>query len=188
MPKTGDNFQIVGDLEVYYYTGKGKYAYRTPSCYFSYGNPSWGAKYEDGGIKTIDAQIANKIPLLGNMCDSNLPIPFKKRIKNQENALSTNILLDHFSDISHVLSYLVFTLSLLHYFRFHSKRFWIAFAISFISGVLLEFIQELFVVGRSASINDQIHNTIGILIALILYAICYKISFKKHQLRKIKKI
>ncbi len=69
MPLKGDNFQIVGDLEVYYFNGKGKYSYTTPDCYFGFGNPSWGARYEDGGIKTIDAAIANQIPFLGNMCD-----------------------------------------------------------------------------------------------------------------------
>ena len=41
MPKVGDNFQIVGDLEVYYFNGKGKYSYTTPDCYFGFGNPSW---------------------------------------------------------------------------------------------------------------------------------------------------
>ena len=60
MPKIGYNFQISVDLAVYYYNGKGKYSYRTADCYFSFGNPAWSAKYEDGGIKKVDAQIANQ--------------------------------------------------------------------------------------------------------------------------------
>ena len=182
LPKVGDNFQIAGDLAVYYYNGKGKYSYQTPDCYFSFGNPSWGATYEAGGIKTIDAQTANKIPLLGNMCGANSHIVFKKRIPNQEGYFATNILLDNFSDISHVLCYLILTLSLLHFFRLHPKKYWFAFLLSFSAGVVLEFVQKFFVAGRSASIDDQLRNTIGAIIALVLYGIIITIiPYKKAK-------
>ena len=181
LPKVGDNFQIAGDLAVYYYNGKGKYSYQTPDCYFGFGNPSWGATYEAGGIKTIDAQTANKIPLLGNMCGANSHIVFKKRIPNQEGYFATNILLDNFSDISHVLCYLILTLSLLHFFRLHPKKYWFAFLLSFSAGVVLEFVQKFFVAGRSASIDDQLRNTIGAIIALVLYGIITIIPYKKAK-------
>lgn len=170
MPKIGDNFQISGDLAVYYYNGKGKYSYGTADCYFSFGNPSWSAKYVDGGIKTVDAQTANAIPLLGNMCDSTTKINFKKSIPSQKFNFSTNVLLENFSNISHVACFFLFTLSLLYYFRFHSRKYWVAFAVSFMAGGALEFVQKYFVVGRSASIDDQVRNTFGALLALGLYA------------------
>ena len=179
MPKVGDNFQIAGDLAVYYYNGKGKYSYGTADCYFSFGNPAWSAKYEDGGIKTVDAQIANQIPLLGNMCNSTTHINFKKSISAQKINFSTNVLLENFSNISHVACFFLFTLSLLYYFRFQPKKYWIAFTLSFMAGGLLEFVQKFFVVGRSASIDDQLRNTLGTLLALGLYAGVCALKAKK---------
>ncbi|MFZ4435952.1 MAG: VanZ family protein [Flavobacterium psychrophilum] len=179
LPKVGDNFQIAGDLAVYYYNGKGKYSYETSDCYFSFGNPAWSAKYEDGGIKTVDAQTANAIPLLGNMCDSSTHINFEKNIPSQKFNFSTNVLLENFSNISHVACFFLFTLSLLYYFRFHPKQYWIAFAASFVAGGTLEFVQKFFVVGRSASIDDQLRNTLGALLALGLYAGVYALKAKK---------
>ena len=179
MPKVGDNFQIAGDLAVYYYNGKGKYSYETSDCYFSFGNPAWSAKYEDGGIKTVDAKTANTIPLLGNMCDSSTHINFEKNIPSQKFNFSTNVLLENFSNISHVACFFLFTLSLLYYFRFHPKQYWIAFAASFVAGGTLEFVQKFFVVGRSASIDDQLRNTLGAVLALGLYAGVHALKSKK---------
>ena len=183
MPKIGDNFQISGDLAVYYYNGKGKYSYGTADCYFSFGNPAWSAKYEDGGIKTVDAQIANQIPFLGNMCDSTSPIQFKKNIPAQKINLSTNVLLENFSNISHVACFFLFTLSLLYYFRFHSRKYWIAFAVSFMAGGTLELVQKYFVVGRSASIDDQVRNTAGTVLALVFFMGIRAIKSKKTTVR-----
>ena len=179
MPKVGDNFQIAGDLAVYYYNGKGKYSYGTADCYFSFGNPAWAAKYEDGGIKTVDAQVANQIPLLGNMCDSTTHINFKKSIPPQKLNFSTNVLLENFSNISHVACFFLFTLSLLYYFRFQPKKYWIAFTLSFMAGGLLEFVQKFFVVGRSASIDDQLRNTAGTVLALVFFMGIRAIKSKK---------
>lgn len=178
-PKVGDNFQIAGDLAIYYYNGIGKYSYGTSECYFSFGNPSWSTAYEDGGIKTVDAQTANAIPLLGNMCDPTTKINFKKSIPSKKFNFSTNVLLENFSNISHVACFFLFTLSLLYYFRFHPKQYWIAFAASFVAGAVLEFVQKFFVEGRSASIDDQLRNTFGAILALGLYAFVYKLKAKR---------
>jgi VanZ family protein len=164
---------------VYYYNGIGKYSYGTSECYFSFGNPSWSTAYKDGGIKTVDAQTANAIPLLGNMCDSTTKINFKKSIPSKKFNFSTNVLLENFSNISHVACFFLFTLSLLHYFRFHSKHYWIAFAASFTAGGALEFVQKFFVEGRSASIDDQLRNTFGAVLALGLYAFIHKLKAKQ---------
>ncbi len=83
---------------------------------------------------------------------------------------STNVLLENFSNISHVACFFLFTLSLLYYFRFHPKQYWIAFAARFMAGGTLEFVQKFFVEGRSASIDDQLRNTLGALLALGLFA------------------
>ncbi|MBU3680506.1 MAG: VanZ family protein [Flavobacterium sp.] len=180
-PKVGDNFQIAGDLAVYYYNGIGKYSYGTSECYFSFGNPSWSTAYKDGGIKTVDAQTANAIPLLGNMCDSTTKINFKKRIPSKKFNFSTNVLLENFSNISHVACFFLFTMSLLYYFRNHSKKYWIAFAVSFLAGGALEFVQKYFVEGRSASIDDQLRNTFGAVLALAFYAFIYKLKAKRTE-------
>ena len=178
-PKVGDNFQIAGDLAIYFYNGIGKYSYGTSECYFSFGNPSWSTAYEDGGIKTVDAQTVNAIPLLGNMCDPTTIINFKKSIPSKKFNFSTNVLLENFSNISHVACFFLFTLSLLYYFRFHAKQYWIAFAASFVAGAVLEFVQKFFVEGRSASIDDQLRNTFGAILAMGLYAFVYKLKAKR---------
>lgn len=181
LPKVGDNFQVAGDLAVYYFNGKGKYSYGSAACYFSYGNPSWYTKYEDGGIKTIDAQTAQKIPFLGNMCDKTTHISLKKSIPSRVNYLSTNYLLENFSDLSHVLCYVLLSLSLLYHYRMHPKKNGIAFAVCFVAGGALEFVQKFFIVGRNASIEDQVRNTLGALIGLALYAVFQAIFHKKDS-------
>ena len=47
------------------------------------------------------------------------------------------------------------------------------------AGGLLEFVQKFFVVGRSASIDDQLRNTLGTLLALGLYAGVCALKAKK---------
>ncbi|WP_309642449.1 VanZ family protein [Flavobacterium sp.] len=179
MPKIGDNFKKKGDLGVYYYTGKGKYSYATPDCYFSFGNPSWGAKYEDGGIKTVDAEIANQIPLLGTMCDEKSKVIFVKSIATKEKIYSTNFLLNYFSGVSHLLSYLVFSLSILYHLRSQKNKYWVAFVTVFIAGGLLEFVQEFFIEGRNASFEDQNSNCLGAIIGIIVFWTLSKIKFSQ---------
>ncbi len=183
MPKVGDNFQIPGDLEVYYYNGKGKFSYTTPDCYFGFGNPSWGAKYEDGGIKTVDAKIAGQIPLLGNMCDEKIKVNFVKSIATKEKIYSTNFLLDYFSGISHILSYLVLALSCLYHLRSQKNKYWVTFVAIFIGGGLLEFVQEFFIEGRHASFEDQNSNCLGALIAMLIYWLFSQTKISKRILK-----
>jgi len=176
MPKVGDNFQAKGDLGVYYYTGEGKYSYGTADCYFSLGNPYWGAKYEDGGIKTIEVAIANQIPLLGNMCEQKIEGPVKKGKASKNNFFSTNFLLDYFSGVSHFISYLILSLSLLYHLRLRKVKYWLTFVIVFIVGGILEFVQEFFIEGRHASYEDQISNSMGAVIAMLLFWILSKMK------------
>ncbi len=182
MPKVGDNFQQEGDLEVYYYTGKGKYSYTTPECYFSFGNPSWGAKYEDGGIKTVDIKIAQSIPLLGNMCEDKKEVNFEKSYPTKETIYSTNFLMDYFSGVSHFLTYLVFSFSILFHFRLRKFKYWATFIIVFISGGVLEFVQEFFIEGRHASIEDQNSNCLGAIVAIVLFISLSRIKKIKSKL------
>jgi VanZ family protein len=174
MPKVGDNFQIVGDLEVYYFNGKGKYSYTTPDCYFGFGNPSWGARYEDGGIKTIDAYIANQIPFLGKMCGEKTKVDFVKSTATKEKIYSTSFLLDYFSGVSHIISYFILSLSILYNLRLRKDKYWITFIAIFIGGGILEFVQELFIIGRSASIEDQVSNCLGAIVGMMLFWILLK--------------
>ena len=67
----------------------------------------------------------------------------------------------------------------IHKITIRSKKYWIAFIVSFIAGGLLEFVQKFFVVGRSASIDDQLRNTIGALLAVGLYAGVCALKAKK---------
>jgi hypothetical protein len=174
MPKIGDNFQPVGDLDVYYYTGKGKYSYSTPDCYFGFGNPSWGAKYQDGGIKTIDAKIANQIPLLGKMCDEKTKVNFAKSTKTKERFFSTNFLMDYFSGISHLISYFVLSISILYHLRIKKNKYWVTFMSVFMGGGILEFVQEFFIEGRHASVEDVNSNCLGAILAMVLFWIFSK--------------
>jgi hypothetical protein len=174
MPKIGDNFQLLGDLSVYYYTGKGKYSYSTPDCYFSFGNPPWGAKYQDGGIKTIDAKIANQIPLLGKMCDEKTKVNFAKSTTTKERLFSTNFLMDYFSGISHLISYFVLSISILYHLRINKNKYWVTFVGIFIGGGILEFVQEFFIEGRHASVEDVNSNCLGAIMGMILFWIFIK--------------
>jgi VanZ family protein len=174
MPKVGDNFQIKGDLAVYYFTGKGKYSYDSSDCYFSFGNPSWGARYEDGGIKTIDAEIANQIPYLGNMCGEETKVDFVKSTATKEKIYSTSFLLDYFSGVSHIISYFILSLSILYNLRLRKDKYWITFIAIFFGGGILEFVQELFIIGRSASIEDQVFNCLGAIVGMTLFWILLK--------------
>jgi VanZ family protein len=176
MPKVGDNFQMKGDLAVYYFTGKGKYSYDSSDCYFSFGNPSWGAKYEDGGIKTIDAEIANQIPLLGNMCEEKAKVAFVKSTVTKEKIYSTSFLLDYFSGVSHILSYLVLSLSILYHLRLQKNKYSVTFIAIFIGGGLLEFVQEFFIIGRNASFEDQFSNCFGAILGMSFFWVLSKIK------------
>ena len=112
MPKVGDNFGIINDQSIYYYSGKGKYSYPSVDCYYSHGNPTFDTPYKDGGLKTIPKSIADQIPLLGSMCDiGQVKILAVKKNSVVNQYFSTNYLLDHFSNVSHVLSYLVLSFS-----------------------------------------------------------------------------
>jgi hypothetical protein len=181
MPNVGDNFRTINNQTVYYFSGKGKYSYSSIDCYFSYENPPFELSAKEGGIKTINSSIADKIPLLGSMCDNqkvkteriNKYSPIKKYF-------STNFLLDNFSNIAHLLSYFILALSLLLYLKSTKNNYWIAFGFCFIGGGLLEFIQKFFIMGRTASFEDQLLNCTGAILGITLYWI-----FKKSKERKI---
>lgn len=180
MPKIGENFGIINDQSIYYYSGKGKYSYPSVDCYFGNGNPSFDTPYKDGGIKTISKSIADQIPLLGSMCGAEKV----KVVANKNNSVlkkysSTNYLLDHFSNISHVLSYLILSFSILFYFKSRKSKYWIAFWACFLGGGLLEGVQYFFIVGRNASYEDQILNCLGAIIGIVMFWTFKKLSFLK---------
>lgn len=182
MPKVGDNFKTK-DLEyVYYFSGKGKYTYSSSECYFNLGNPSYGTNYKDGGIKTIDKAIADKIPLLGDMCDKNNNVKLVKTTALKEKIFSTNFLLDYFSGISHIFSYLILSLSLLYHLRTQKSKYGITFICVFLGGGILEFVQEFFIEGRHASYEDQISNCTGALAAMLIFWIFSKTTLYKRIL------
>jgi len=168
MPLTGDNFKTQDDQTIYYYSGQGKYSYPSAACYFGFGNPSFETNYRDGGVKTIEKRIAESIPLLGTMCGAQRIKPIhtnKSSLAKQ--LLSTNYLLDNFSNISHFISYFLLSLSLLRYYKFHNKKYWVSFGLCFLGGGVLEFVQLLFVKGRTASFEDQLLNCIGALLGIV---------------------
>jgi hypothetical protein len=172
MPKVGDNFRVSGSETVYYYSSKGKYSYPSLDCYFSYGNPTFDIDYQDGGVKTIDKVIANKIPLLGSMCESE-----KKTVREEKQKsfftqyFSINFLLLKFSEIAHVLFYMLFAFFTVFQFRALKHTYSIVFLVCFLSGAFLEFIQFYFVPGRYASWEDQALNTIGLLAGMLFFRV-----------------
>ena len=172
MPKVGDNFRVSGSETVYYYSSKGKYSYPSLDCYFSYGNPTFDIDYQDGGVKTIDKVIANKIPLLGSMCESE-----KKTVREEKQKsfftqyFSINFLLLKFSEIAHVLFYMLFAFFTVFHFRALKHTYSIVFLVCFLSGAFLEFIQFYFVPGRYASWEDQALNTIGLVAGMLFFRV-----------------
>lgn len=183
LPKVGDNFAIVESKAIFYYAGNGKYEYTSVDCYFGYGNPSFNAKYEDGGLKIIDKEIADKIPLLGNMCDKQdnqlVSIVANSRNTLVKKATSTNYLLDHFSEVSHFMTYFVLSLSILYHRRNRRINYWVVFGMCFLGGTLLEFIQHFFIPGRSASLDDQVLNSLG-----AFFGILFFLGFRNTRLGK----
>lgn len=177
MPKAGDNFGTLTSEAVYYYSGKGKYGYTSPECYFSYVNPTFDISYKDGGIKTIDAAIADKIPLLGSMCDDQKKVEVKMNTSRVANFFSTNFLLDHFSGLSHIVSYLILSFSVLYRIRLRKGKYWLTFVIVFMAGSVLEFVQMFFIEGRHASFEDQFSNCIGALVAIFIFQKISKSNF-----------
>lgn len=170
MPNAGENFRIIGSDAVYYYSGRGKYGYPDIDCYYRYGNPAFDVDYKNGGIKTIEKSIADEIPLLGSMCDNAQKII---EAKNQKSTLnhyfSINHVLFYFSDISHVCFYALLACCTIFHFRTRKHNYWLAFFACFLGGAFLEMIQYFFVVGRSASWEDQGLNSLGAIIGMFLF-------------------
>lgn len=180
MPKIGDNFGIINDQAIYYYSGKGKYSYPSVDCYYSLGNPTFDTPYKEGGIKTIPKSIADQIPFLGSMCDSErAKIVAVKKNSVLKQYLSINYLLDHFSNISHLLSYMILSFSILIYFKSKKYKYWIAFWACFLGGAILEGVQYFFIVGRTASYEDQLLNCLGAIFGIVLFWVFRKLPFFK---------
>ncbi len=184
MPEVGDNFKIANDQTVYYFSGNGKYSYPSADCYFKLGNPPFETDYRAGGIKVIISAIANPIPLLGSMCGNEkikmkgqVPPPSLKRF------LSTDYLLFHFSNPSHLCGYFLLSLSIL-YRQPKKKRYWFTFLCCFTGGALLEGVQYFFIPGRTASFEDQLLNIIGSLLGMGLFCV---LQLRAHKLFDIHK-
>jgi VanZ family protein len=177
MPKAGDNFGIPNSEAVFYYSGKGKYAYTSGDCYFSHGNPTFDISYKEGGIKTIDKVIADKIPFLGSMCDDEKKVTVKNNSFEKGYFFSTNFLLYYFSGVSHIICYFVLALSCLYYLRSRKNKYLVTFLAIFIGGAVLEFVQEIFIMGRNASIEDQVSNCFGAVLGMLLFWMLLKTRF-----------
>ena len=171
MPRKGDNFRTKEDADVYYFSGTGKYMYEDSKCYFSKGNPPYGVKYEQGGVKTIDQSFADRIPQLGTMCNTSAVTIMKKKIPGSfaDKYLSRNFLLTNFSELAHFGSYMVLALSILLYYPHLRKKYLSTFLLCLIGGTILEIVQGLFIFGREASFEDLILNTVGSVVGILLF-------------------
>ena len=182
MPEIGDNFRPADSPTVYYYTGKGKYAYSSADCYFSFGNPPFETGPDAGGIKTLAKDIADAIPLTGEMCGAHSTETVTlKAVSPYKKYLSTNYLLDEYSNISHLISYTLFSLSLLFYWKPTKNLFVIVFGICFVGGGILEFVQKFFIEGRTASFEDQLLNCVGAISGILIFCVIRKLNDRKYQ-------
>lgn len=182
MPKEGDNFRAVTSKEVFYFSKDGKYNYTSDECYFSHGNPPYSAGYRDGGIMLVTPQIADKIQFKGSMCTEQKPSTIEdKKLSFFDKYATTSFFLGHFSGISHVLFYLVLAFSTTYHFSNKKHNYILTFTLCFVGGGLLEVIQHFFVVGRSGSIEDQVLNSIGILLGMSLFWVVTKYNFLKEK-------
>jgi hypothetical protein len=183
LPLVGDNFMSVSGATVYYYDGLGKYKYPTIECFQSFHYPAFGTAYEAGGIKCVDENINAEIPLLGNMCDQqSLKQPLVKSAYEKKYHLffNKNYLLDNFSDVAHVACYALWALALMAYFRLQKHSYLLAFLSCLVGGILLEFIQETFIVGRTSSVSDVVLNQVGCAIGLGIGYLFIKFRDKKN--------
>jgi hypothetical protein len=172
MPAKGDNFRVKGNEAVYFYSGKGKYSYPDIECFYSYGNPTFDVHYKDGGIKTIEKSIADQIPHLGSMCEREKKIIHDEQQKSSLNQyLSVNYLFFNFSEIAHILAYMLLAFFTIFHFRLLKHNYLLSFISCFVGGAFLEIIQYCFITGRSASWDDQALNTYGILGGAIFFRI-----------------
>jgi VanZ like family len=170
MPKEGDDFKSVTSDEIFCFLKNGKFRYNSEECYFSHGNPPYSAGYSEGGIKIVTTSIADKIPLMGSMCNDQKPTKTENiKLSFAEKYLKFSFFLGYFSNISHVLFYLVLAFSSVYHFSEQKNKYGLVFMLCFIGGGLLEVIQYYFVVGRSASIEDQVLNSIGILLGMFFF-------------------
>jgi len=186
LPKEGDNFKSPDSFSVYYYTNNGKYNYTSAECYFELGNPPFSATYEQGGIKTISTQIAAKIPLMGSMCGEKVVAKIeKKEMSFDKKYLTTNYLLDNFSVFSHIFFYMLLAFSILLHFKNDSTNYLYAVAACFVGGGVLELIQHYFIEGRTATFDDLAMNTLGSIIAIIVFWTLtqYNTSFRDKVLK-----
>lgn len=184
LPNPGDNFRTIENPSVYFYNGVGKYVYPSQECFFKLGNPPFETNPQDGGVKYLDSKIAASIPLLGNMCaqkETDIGFVIAKEVK-QNKYLSTNYLLDNFSDISHITFYTLWSLSLMFYFKTKKRNSLLTFAVCFTGGAVLEFVQLFFIEGRNASFADQGLNCLGAVIGILLFWIIQKIPSKQTVL------
>ncbi|MBS1535641.1 MAG: VanZ family protein [Bacteroidetes bacterium] len=181
MPHTGDNFRSFDNPTVYYYNGKGKFSYSSQECFFKFGNPPFETNPEDGGVKYIEKRIVDAIPYLGDMCGKQKSAPVYNRIKvpAYKKYLSTNYLLDNFSDISHFTFYTLWALSLMFYLRENKNKSYLTFAICFLGGAMLEFVQLFFIEGRNASFEDEELNCLGAVVGIVLFWILQKMKVIK---------
>ena len=124
--------------------------------------------------------IAAKIPLLGNMCEDKAAIIESKKEPSADRFLSTNYLLDNYSKMSHFISYLILAFSILYHYRKRKINYFIVFGLCFLGGGLLELVQEFFIVGRSASLEDQYLNCEGALLGMLLFWSISKTPFSKY--------
>jgi len=185
----GDNFMSEASATVYYFDGNGKFNYPNIPCYQSFGNPPFGTPYDKGGIKCVPENIDAAIPLLGEMCGKNPAMsiqqmktakrnsilesktkklhPFKIGINNINEV--KNYLLDEFSVVAHVVSYLLLSLSLMYYFVSSAYKMIYTIVLCSVGGVLLEIIQGLYISGRTNSIEDLAMNSIGVIFGIGLF-------------------
>ena len=183
LPLVGDNFMSETGSTVYYYDGHGKYNYPSIACFQSFHYPAFGTAYEAGGIKCVDANINAAIPLLGSMCDQqNITQPVLKSTyaKKYHLFFNKNYLLDNFSDYAHVGCYAFWALALMTYFSRRKHPYLLAFLSCLAGGILLEFIQETFIVGRTSSMSDVVLNQVGCVIGLGIGYLFVKFRDKKN--------
>ena len=77
----------------------------------------------------------------------------------------------HKDKLVHVAIYVIFTIVWFAYFNKSSEKFTYvkAIAIAFCAGVLVEVLQEMLTVSRSADVYDVLANCFGIILAIIMY-------------------
>jgi VanZ family protein len=158
LPKEGDNFRYKKEKMVYKFENGVKRPYLSSEDFFSHNNPGFGTKYENGGILVVTKSVLESIPT-GE--------PVGRGLGSTETQIEYEpyrVLLS-LDKMYHLLFYAWLSVACFFYFGSSYNKWGLAIILLGF-GAVIEVLQELFFIERSASLMDVFFNSLGILLGM----------------------